>query len=109
MSEWLDDEGYPNDLALDAIKNWKWDATDKLFEFMRELWKWADDGYWSQEDDGEKLIYKISTGGWSGNESLIDALEQNLTVWSFTWVQSRRGGHYIFELPYKKHPLEVYL
>lgn len=45
------------------------------------------------------IRYTFSTGGWSGNEDLIRAMEQNWMIWSLTWVQSRRGGHYIFEDP----------
>jgi hypothetical protein len=42
--------------------------------------------------------FDISTAGWSGNESLIRAMEKNSFMWATTWVQSRRGGHYIFEI-----------
>ena len=41
----------------------------------------------------------ISTAGWSGNESIIYAMQNNKSMlWNLTWVQSRRGGHHIFEL-----------
>ena len=38
----------------------------------------------------------ISTGGWSGNEDLIGAMQNNAMLWIMTWVSSRRGGHYTF-------------
>ena len=98
---YLDEDGYPNDFALEKITKWEWNQTDKLFEFMREIWKYD---YWEVVDDGEKITYNISTIGWSGNESIISALKENYIIWHFTWVQSRRGGHYIFELPYKRQP-----
>jgi hypothetical protein len=101
-NEFLDDDGYPNDYALEKIKTWEWSQTDKLFKLMRELWAYNE--YWTETDDGEKITYNISTVGWSGNESIIGALQENWMIWHFTWVQSRRGGHYIFELPYKKQP-----
>ena len=43
-------------------------------------------------------LFRISTGGWSGNESIIRAMERNGMMWHLNWVQSRRGGHYIFEI-----------
>jgi len=45
------------------------------------------------------LLIALVVGGWSGNESIIRALENNKHwIWTMNWVQSRRGGHYIFEL-----------
>jgi len=43
-------------------------------------------------------LYNISTGGWSGNESIIHEMQENSMMWHLNWVQSCRGGHYIFEL-----------
>jgi hypothetical protein len=103
QSECLDEEGYPTTHAFNLIEKWDFHHTDKLFEFIRQLWRW-NKYMWKQTDDGEKITYDISTGGWSGNEYLLSVLERNFVVWQFTWVQTRRGGHYIFELPYKEQP-----
>ena len=83
---------YPTDEELDTIT--KWDAQDikGCFEYMAELWAYPE--YFTLEDGK----YHVSTGGWSGNEDIIGALKDNLLVWLFTWEQSRRGGHYIFDL-----------
>lgn len=43
------------------------------------------------------MIDAESTGGWSGNESIIGAMQKNRMVWNFLWEQSRRGGHYVFD------------
>ncbi len=45
-----------------------------------------------------KIQYTISTYGWSGNELIIAALQDRLYFWDSCWVQSRRGGHYIFQI-----------
>ena len=90
----LDEDGYPTDYALDKIAKWCYTDHIGLMQFIKPLWHFADYGYWTQTD----TKYEISTAGWSGNEDIIRAMNKNMTFWSFCWVQSRRGGHYIFEV-----------
>lgn len=49
-----------------------------------------------------KPIWRIrySTGGWSGQESFIEALH-NTMAHCLYWQESRRGGHYVYEVPRK--------
>lgn len=84
---------YPNGDELLRIK--EWNATDfvGLMEYIRPLWAYSDCGYWEEESDK----YRISTGGWSGNEDIIGAMQENYVWWSLYWMQSSRGGHYMFE------------
>ena len=99
----LDEDGYPTELACERIAAWHWSDKAGWFEFIKNLWHLQDWG-WSERNephgwkDGEtvKRVH-ISTAGWSGNESLIRAMQENVMLWGITWVQSRRGGHYIFE------------
>lgn len=100
-----DQDGYPTDEELQKIKEWPIaDDYADFFAFVRSCWHYADCGYWEEEDTIDDLFdrpvhrYSISTGGWSGNESVIQAMEENVMVWIMTWVQSRRGGHFIFEI-----------
>jgi hypothetical protein len=109
-SEWLDEDGYPTEEALDKIKTWPYDDVESLFDFIHDIWYYANSGYWREEFvmqddfnvhlefDRPRKRYYISTIGWSGNESIIRALQENEIIWCMHWVQSRRGGHYIFEL-----------
>jgi len=90
-------DGYPDDAELKKIAKWSPFDLEGLMAFVRTLWGAADMGYWRQR--GGK--YWISTAGWSGNESIIGALEENYVFWAICWLQSRRGGHYIFQLPKK--------
>jgi hypothetical protein len=87
-------DGYPDDAELKKIAKWPLDDLEGLLEYVRQRWQYADAGYWRQR--GGK--YWISTAGWSGNESIIGALEENYVFWAICWLQSRRGGHYIFEI-----------
>lgn len=103
---------YPSEEALKQIEEWPHDDLHGLFDLMRENWHFREWGWDELERDaveGEALFGKgryrvlhISTGGWSGNESLISALRRNLVAWSVTWVAARRGGHFVFEIPLKK-------
>lgn len=99
----LDEDGYPTDEALDVIEHWPWDDPKGWFEFIHSIWHLRSWG-WNECDaiddvTGKKAYcYYISTAGWSGNESIISAMQKNEFMWHLNWVQSRRGGHYIFEL-----------
>lgn len=100
----LDDDGYPTEECLEKIKKWNYNDVKEWFEFIKEHW-WAPDWGWTEIDEPHEYRenrtvhrYYISTGGWSGNESIIHAMEQNYMMKSLFWVQSRRGGHYIFEI-----------
>lgn len=100
----LDSDGYPTDECLQIIKNWHWSDPKGWFNFIKEHW-WAPDFGWREVDEPHEYRenrevhrYYLSTGGWSGNETLIWTMEQNRPIWSVHWVQSRRGGHYIFEI-----------
>jgi hypothetical protein len=86
---------YPTEEELKSIAEWNYNNFDELMEYIRELWEFADQGYWKQ--DGS--TYFLSTGGWSGNEDIIHALHENLMFWSLCWHESKRGGHYKFILP----------
>ena len=104
QNEMLDSDGYPTESCLQIIKNWHWSDPRGWFDFIKEYW-WAPDFGWQEADepheyrkDRDVHRYYLSTGGWSGNETLIRAMEQNRMIWSVHWVQSRRGGHYIFEI-----------
>ncbi len=92
----MDSNGYPDDTEIETIRTW---ATDynALMEYVRELWKYAKEGFWTKTiDDEGDITYVIATGGWSGNESIIEALEENMMFWLMTWQMSRRGGQFTF-------------
>ena len=41
---------------------------------------------------------RLHTLGWSGNEEIIGALKENMMFWQLTWEESKRGGHYKFDI-----------
>jgi hypothetical protein len=85
---------YPDSKELEIIKNWSYkDSFLKLMEYVKKLWSW--DNYFIQVDD---YNFELHTGGWSGNEEIIVALEQNYLFWGLCWQESKRGGNYKFEV-----------
>lgn len=91
----LGDDGYPSDVELARIEHWPYDDLSGLFAYIAERWTYRD--LW-QIRGAKRDRISCSTGGWSGNEDLISALQSNLMAWALTWSESRRGGHYKFEV-----------
>ena len=88
---------YPREEELITIK--EWDLLEKpvigLLNYVKELWEYDDRFALT----GKKVLrLYLSTGGWSGNEDIIAALQQNFLFWSMCWVKHIRGGHYWFEI-----------
>lgn len=103
----MDEDGYPTAEFLERITAFKPFDGD-VFAFMaslRDEWAYADSGYWKEEDDPEEPYlldqrkYAISTAGWSGNESIIQALQENPNYfWMLFWFSIQRGGHYVLKV-----------
>ncbi len=97
----MDRGGYPEQKELNKIKKWDWYDFLGLMQYVKDLWKYSDCGYWRQRG----RTYRISTAGWSGNEDIIAALIANRLFWAMCWVSSKRGGHYVFQLRKKNRSL----
>lgn len=99
IEDLLDEDGYPTSETLQVIESWNWTYSyEKLFDYIGRAWQFKEFG-WHDGRFEDRIEFRLSTAGWSGNESIIRALEANtFHVWDFVWVQSRRGGHYIFEV-----------
>ena len=85
----------PSASVAERIERWPADDFAGLMEYVGARWAYKEIGYWSQRGSE----YKISTGGWSGNEELVGAMMRNMMFFALCWQSSRRGGHYTFELP----------
>lgn len=88
---------YPSESDLAKLREWPFDDPRGWLAFARELW-WQPDWGWPN------LEGHIATGGWSGNEDIIAAMQGNYILWAQTWESSHRGGGYIFHLPAKHQP-----
>jgi 1,4-alpha-glucan branching enzyme len=94
---------YPTDEDLESIRSWPPSDPMGWFSAIKHAghW-WPDESWgWSERDDTDRIdgpvrVYEISTGGWSGNEEILSAMEDNRGLWYQTWREIRRGGHYTF-------------
>ena len=84
---------YPSEEQLKRIQEYDLSKrpVSELLDYVEALWKYPD-----RFVRRFHTLY-LSTGGWSGNESIILALEQNFLFWSLYWCKSQRGGHYFFK------------
>ena len=96
-NEWRDGE-YPTDAALRRIEQWPTAKWRDLLAFVRSVW-WAPEWGWHEAyDEHGAQVYHLSTGGWSGNEDVIGALRAHRPFWMSCWQETRRGGHFVFEV-----------
>jgi hypothetical protein len=90
-----DTDRYPTNPDLDAIRTFQGEPR-AWFDLIKLAW-WAVEWGWYEEASPTQTTIFISTGGWSGNESIIDAMKNNTAwLWTMTWASSRRGGHFTF-------------
>ncbi len=85
---------YPTDEQLDKIKNWPDTDLMGLMDYVTlEVWNC----YCGRvKRNLREHSMELVTGGWSGNEEIIEALQSHL-FWSLFWESSHRGGLYIFK------------
>jgi len=98
---------YHTEKELKRIQKWPTKDINGLIEHLRKIWnyenyfvtKWGRDTLFGNR---QVLIVEMHTGGWSGNEGIIEALEKNKSFWFMWWFKSERGGHYYFEVDFRR-------
>ena len=95
----IDQDGYPTEETLKRLAAFdpRKDDVIAFTEYLCQNWV---NGF-PPEWDREQGTLKLSTGGWSGCESVIAALRRGnedgiAWYWMLYWYSSRRGGHYEF-------------
>ena len=88
----MDKNGYPEEHELQRIQEWDASDLDGLMQYLEEL------GFTNYGTIKKcRRNYYLSTGGWSGNEDIMGAMQLNLVLWAIYWYRSQCGGHYMFE------------
>lgn len=86
----FDEDGYPTDEALASLVHAA-RTTNATLEFVGELWNDTFGTFSQCEDADGNTAVTFITGGWSGNESVLDALEDTM-FHNLFWQSSHRGG-----------------
>lgn len=91
----FDAEGYPTRETLKAISEWPRDDFLNMLAFCKKAWEYGNAAVTVKDRE-----WSFSTMGKSGNESIIQAMQENEFFWFVFWKSSERGGHYKFEPVY---------
>ena len=96
-SKYTDEYGeeYPTLEYLKAIE--VEDDRNRLLRMIEEGWWCPQWGYLYTHGKNMDFL-QLHTAGWSGNESIISALERNKPFWNHM-VKEFPGGHYYFQFP----------
>lgn len=92
----MDEDGYPTEEELEKIKAWPYTDYGGMLQWINAncWWPGPDNGF---KQTGRK--FRLATGGWSGNEEVIAAMESNMMFVPLCWQSSHRGGLHIYEVP----------
>lgn len=107
----MSDDMYPTEEDLeyirkfDVLKTINGDDPNKnfamLMDYVRALWHWPT---FFTEEGG---LYRLATGGWSGNEDLLEALRENNMAHVLFWESSHRGGLVYYRKNYQTGNVEI--
>ena len=104
----LDADGYPLATTLFALQAWTLEDTiNSCLNYLEIAWSQSAYGTVSRPTAEELIVLRaksdalylhLATGGWSGNEALLDAFRNNENyLWTATWRLSTHGGVHIFQ------------
>ena len=94
---------YPTEEELEKIEKWDYQDLLGLAKFIQSIWWMGEDMATLSEEKineyGTKYrMFKLVTGGWSGNEDILCALNKNQFVNMLAWQSSFRGGLHIYHI-----------
>ena len=103
----FDKDGYPTEETLERIATWPIETVADMhaaMDFAGSAWSYPDRWETFEEINATnpaapERVYRFSTGGWSGNESIVGAIERNLVLQMMGAYSWQRGGHYVYRFP----------
>lgn len=112
LADTLDEDGYPSDKTCELISTW--DFINDADNFLKQVQSvWAYDTFDvstappkdavphlipSIDEEDKSIWLRAATVGWSGNESILVAMEKNPYV-NMWWFMSLQGGLVIYKFP----------
>jgi len=107
-------DGYPLNFELERIKGWdlQTDGVEGLLNLIEDCWWTPEWGFVKKNGRTHSfrrpcVKLELHTAGWSGNEDIIRALQEQDMFWLLYWVKSERGGHFYFEIPKSKQERRI--
>ena len=105
MSPSFDSDGYPTEEFLNYIEHCGFNEIKELLLNLGKAWYYPE-AYRISETKPEEVVdnekpgtwIRMATLGWSGNESIVYALEKN-PIARIYWYMSMRGGLSIYFIP----------
>ena len=96
-------DGYPTDEYLKWIEEYDFTkyCLRSFLHAIFEGWNHGTLGYRVHRTHKGYRKLELHTLGWSGNESIIQAIEDNRFFFLVYWYKTERGGHYYFNIPVK--------
>jgi hypothetical protein len=98
----LDIDGYPTEEWLQFIKEYNPDNThiSVFLEALEEGWHFGSWGFKLKRKYKGVRKLELHTGGWSGNEEIINEILSNIYLSHFSMIYAKwtAGGHYYFEI-----------
>ncbi len=88
---------YPTDAALELVTNFA-GTPHQLFDLVKSVWYTTDFATVADRPVDDEYEVVLITTGWSGNESLIGALDRSWVVSSQFWYSSARGGKHVYRV-----------
>lgn len=94
----LHEDQYPSEVVLEWIEGYDCyeHGVGNLLSMVKRVWWRGDRVRTAPATDGYRLT--LITGGWSGNEDVVTALQENWTFWPRFWERSERGGKHEFHI-----------
>lgn len=95
------DDGYPTDEALALIPAWTGTPRALVEDVLADIFTaYGTVTVTPAICDLGRTVHRVylATGGWSGNESAITALQRGM-FWIAWWQSSHRGGAFTFDVP----------
>lgn len=82
----MSENDYPSEETLEKIRKWDGEPAD-LIQLIASEWHWPDG-----VGEVRPGLWTFATGGWSGNESLLDALYNSAPWYILHWQSIRIPG-----------------